>query len=284
MNKGLLFAALAVLLCAGCKKTNAAAAENGGDPLPPAADIAALKGTWLFDDPASSNSQPVNDAKAQLGQSLLALFNVKLRFKDGAKYKFSFIGSPVEGHYTIEGNRITLVPETVRGTPVEKISADDNPFLNKEILQKMKGEISADRQTVTFHLTDQLSGSEDNLIFKRQYKAAVPDLLTNQSERNVTGFWEGTLADPSTTSAGAGQELVKAMVSNPELELRQDHTFSISTMGSMEGTWSAQGNNITLIPTKGGRSDLPLSLSISQDSKTLAMTEGYDHITFVREE
>ena len=65
MHKSLCLLALAMLALVGCRRTNLAAAENGGDPMPPAADVAALKGTWKLDASASSKDKTVDQAKAQ---------------------------------------------------------------------------------------------------------------------------------------------------------------------------------------------------------------------------
>lgn len=287
MKRIVLFAA-ALAAVAGCNKSNLAAAENGGDPMPSSADIVALKGVWKVDTSAlQNNSASQQDPKAALGQLMADLMNEKIRFRSDATFKYSKMGLPIDGHYTINGNHITLVPEKIKGQTFDQFKeaqkkSGDSSTDADELAKKIEGDLAPDRSSLTIHSTNQFTNDDQPLVFKKQQQEFVQSTLSNQDEHAVAGLWEGTM-NSSNFSGGteSSQALAKAMFGNPELELKQNNTYTMGSLGEEPGTWSAQNGQITLIPTHGG---VPVMLTISADHKTLTLSQGYENITFVREE
>jgi hypothetical protein len=99
------------------------------------------------------------------------------------------------------------------------------------------------------------------------------------------------------TGAALGEGLANAFASAMTLELKPDHTFTMSMIFPIEGKWSMAGNTITLTRTKAmgmdasaaskDGSNQPMEFEVSGDGKTLTAKrkEGKDkgEMKFVKE-
>jgi hypothetical protein len=105
------------------------------------------------------------------------------------------------------------------------------------------------------------------------------------SSVDVTGKWKGTL-DSKAAGSNPGADMAKQMLANTSLELKADHTFSMTMMLPFEGKWAQSGSKVTLTMTKamgvdietlkkqsGGKNtqdmDKPLELDVSSDGKSM---------------
>jgi hypothetical protein len=117
---------------------------------------------------------------------------------------------------------------------------------------------------------------------------------------SVVGKYKAKVESPAGQSKdnpgqALGEGLANALASSMTLELKADHTFSMTMIFPIEGTWSMSGSDVTLSPQSvmgmkpdegKSKSNEPMVFAASADGKTLtakAEKPGEGKLTFVRE-
>lgn len=295
-------AAVLLIALVGCNK-NANVPMSASAAPSPAASPADLEGRWKVDMDAAMGDKrdDKNDAAAQLGKAFASMFmNVKLAFSGQDQFKLTMMSIPIEGHYTRDGNKLTLNADKVMGKTPEELKAmqkdHPNPEMNPDDLMKpMSAELSADKKSITLH-TPASNGKAkgEDLVFKKVEKKVVENLLKTDAEKALAGDWSGTV-EPVLKSDASEQdkqqaEMAKAIA--PELSLYEDYTFSLDMFMQVGGKWSLEDGKLKLEPTSMGSaspsssdkssSDKPLVLDVSSDNKTLTMNDDKGKMTFTK--
>jgi hypothetical protein len=121
---------------------------------------------------------------------------------------------------------------------------------------------------------------------------ALATTLTSCSDREgqLVGKWTGELSMPDAKGDDPMAKFAQALMGNVSLDLKEDKSFTMTIVIPIEGTWSLQGDVLTLMPTKvmgmtmdeakkmaesngktADKNDMnqPMEFSVSGDGKTL---------------
>ena len=111
------------------------------------------------------------------------------------------------------------------------------------------------------------------------------------TEKKIVGKYKAQLTMPEgkkdDPSAPMAKGFAEALVGSMSLEIKEGKAFTMTAMGfPIEGTWTLNGDKLTLTPTKvmgmdpktaskdsTSKSDEPMELTVSSDGKTLMPTK-----------
>lgn len=279
-----------VISSIGCK--SGGASPESATSTQPGASVASntqgLKGRWKMDIGASATDK----ASADMARAMGSLANVSIDFDGSKAFTMLMMGVPVGGSYTEQGDKVHFVPETVLGKTFDewkKMPQDANNPTNKmaEQLKPFDGTVDQKAGTITI---SNLGNDNKAVIFKREVPEDESKLASTvkPEEKILVASYKGKMEIPETNDPAKAQqnEMMKSMMQNLSLRLRQDNTFKMNLGLELEGTWSVEGGKVLLKPSlaAGSKDEKPMDLTVSADGKTLSRSEeGKGKLEFTRE-
>lgn len=275
------------VVMAGCTLPEVAAVRSPGARHAPKKSAPSLVGHWKGKLEVSSKAK--DDPGVQFAEGLAAamgeMMNTRLEFPAEDRFILSVMTMPLEGKVERNGNKLTLIPETIMGLSRNEAS---QLGATKNELSDLHGTISDDGSEI--HLEG--SGKDGGTMVFRRYreeveapKRPVVSKLRSSAEERLVGDWSVKIEAPKSGKEALSEQEAKvlsAMESSMRLRLSQDLTFSLYMMVEILGTWRLDGNRVTLYPTKmmgmdvkesGGTKSDPLVGVVSSDGLTITASE-----------
>jgi hypothetical protein len=276
---------LGLLLAWGCSKPADVAVNSGTSPSAKPADAAAdtsIVGDYEA-DPASAidNSTDKKDPAAEMGKSLASMLGkMKLKVDEGDTFTLTMMGMKLEGKYTRSGNHLTFTPDHIMGMTIEQFKAAEaknsgSMAMDDSMTEPMEGDFLPTGEIKT---TSKGKGTGGLTFKKAEPEKPVPMTLKTDEEKALVGEWKGAMELPAnaTDKDKEGYEMMKGMMQSLALDLRQNGTFKLNVMIEFQGDWKLEGKKLSLQPSLGsgmGGSDKPMTLTVSDDGKSMVMDD-----------
>jgi hypothetical protein len=286
------------VVVAGCTLPEVAAVRSTAARHAPKESAPSLVGQWK--GKLEVGATPKDDPGAQFAAGLAAamgeMMNARLEFPTEDRFILSVMTMPFEGKVQRDGNKLTLVPETIMGLSREEAK---QLGATKNELSDLRGTISDDGSEIRLESTGKEGGA---MVFRRDREAAasterpVASKIRSSAEERLVGDWSVQIEAPRSGKGGLSEQEAKvlaAMESSMKLRLSQDLTFSLNMMVEILGKWELDGDRITLYPTKmmgmdikeseGTKAD-PLVGVVSSDGRTITASEpgGSGRVVFTK--
>lgn len=241
--------AVALVGCASKEGNLASGSDSkGGSAAAAGPDIL---GKWKGDIKMPETNK--DDPMAKMGEAMAQMFlgNLTLEFMAGDKFKLTMMGMPIEGNVKRAGNELTMTPETALGMPIEE-ARKTNPNLKDEPL---KGTISAAGDEIVLKGDDD-KATDGQMVFKRAKDEPAKEVKStvSEAEKAFVGDYGaemvGTAPANQTDDQKNEWKMAEMMVKSASLNLLADNTFKMTMVFDLEGTWKADGGNLTLKMTK----------------------------------
>jgi hypothetical protein len=245
---------------------------------------------------ATSKDDPGARFAEGLAAAMGEMMNTRLEFPTEDRFILSVMTMPLEGKVQRDGNKLTLVPETIMGLSREEAR---QLGATKNELSDLHGTISEDGSEIRLESTGKEAGA---MVFRRDREGAasaerpVASKIRSSAEERLVGDWSVKIEAPKSGKGALSPQEAKAlsaMESSMRLRLSQDLTFSLNMMVEILGTWQLEGDRITLYPTKmmgmdikesGGTKSDPLVGIVSSDGRTITASEpgGTGKVVFMK--
>lgn len=241
MPRAMMGAAAALgLVFAGCGSGTTASSGRS------ASERAAIEGKWY--GKLAPSGQP-GGAERELSK-LYENSTVVLDLKPEGKFVFDMMGTPIEGSYGIEGDKLTLEFETIMGKPVDDPNSPIG-FLGETFVEPEVGTIR-DKGSAIFFPSRPGMSFEAVMTFTRHRPPAPPHgpKSVRAEEEKYVGTYvydpRYELPKAETKAMEKAQEMLKNMMRGFRLELLSDNTFNLTMMLMMKGKWSLDGEELNL--------------------------------------
>lgn len=296
-----VFAIAAALALAGCSTVQSAAeARNakfdlGGSSASSKPSDSSWKGlSGSYKGEIELGAADSNDPGAALAKGMGDMFAgmMSLEFPEAGRFKMSMMGLPVEGSATLDGNRLTLTPETMMGMKPEELEKlnKDKGAANAGDMKPMSGEVSDGGATIRL-IEDGKTAKDGVLVFKRKADESKKEIVdkTSGDEKGLVGTWKGEVE----LGAGATDEdktMAQVLANSLSLKLNADRTFALNMMVEMLGEWTLTGDRIELQPTKmmgmemsdeDKKKNEPLVGSVSGNGTMISVAKAGEHAKLI---
>lgn len=217
---------------------NAASPRNAPSP-------AGIVGQWKGE--LKMPKAAANDPTAKMAEAMGQMFmsGISLEIREDDTFKMTMMGMPFEGRVAKTGRKLILRPQKMLGLTVQeakKLSGKNGSSFTSD---PMKAELSADGKTITL-LSGMGAGKESTIVFTRKPPEKKRSSSVRLAEAPLVGSYKGSSGTSPTGSKQAMQ--MRAMEAALSLQLRQDNTFILTMLVEIEGVWSSDGRNVTLMP------------------------------------
>lgn len=286
------------IVMAGCTLPEVATVRSASAKPAVKRSAPSLIGHWkgTLEMGGSDTEGPGAELAEGIAVAMGEMMNAKLEFPTEDRFVFSLMTMPFEGKVKRDGNRLTLIPETIMGLSREEAR---QLGATKNDLSDLHGTISDDGSEIRLEGQGKDSGT---MVFKRtsddtaEKPRRTESKLHSSSEERLVGDWSVKIEAPRSGPGAISEKEAKmlaAMESAMKLRLSQDLTFSLDMMAEILGTWKLDGDRITLVPTKlmgmdikdgdGAKAD-PLVGRVSSDGRTITASEpgGAGRIVFTK--
>lgn len=231
--------------------TEPAGAEpaSSGEPGKPAAS-GSIEGKWYGALSPTEGSQMSENAQ-QMAVVAQSMINT-LELQKGGKFKMELTGVAAEGDYSLKGNTLTLQTRKVMGRSIDEAAKAGNAAFVAQFKEPLVG---ASRGGALFFPGKRERPDEMDITFVRNAPPGVEvgKRSVSAAEAKVVGSWlfDGDYQPPTTGMTEAqkkGQAMMRQMMGNFKLNLREDNTFIMTMMIQFRGTWKMEGDTFQLKP------------------------------------
>ncbi|MBI5708644.1 MAG: hypothetical protein HZC36_16800 [Armatimonadetes bacterium] len=222
---------------------------SSGESEKPAA-AGSIEGKWYGALSPTEGSQMSQNAQ-QMAVVAQSMINT-LELQKGGKFKMELTGVAAEGDYTLKGNTLTLQTRKVMGRSIDEAAKAGNAAFVAQFKEPMVG---AMRGSALFFPGKKERPDEMDITFVRNAPPGVEvgKRSVTAAESKVVGSWlyDGDYQPPTagmTEAQKKGQAMMRQMMGNFRLNLREDNTFIMTMMIQFRGSWKIEGDTIQLKP------------------------------------